>query len=143
MKRMSISLCLSALLLLACVPGSTVKANPQSEKVAKGVMASGGATSVSGETGDKSVNNSAGEVEIVMLKYKFVPQVLEIKAGQTVRWINKEKRQYHSIWFEQLGEVESDYLFPDETFQKTFNKPGEYPYRCGPHEEMIGKIIVR
>jgi len=86
---------------------------------------------------------ASGEVEITMLKYKFIPEVMEIKAGQTVRWVNKEKRQYHSVWFEQLGEAESDYLFPDESFQKTFNKPGKYPYRCGPHEEMTGIIIVR
>lgn len=82
-------------------------------------------------------------VEVSMLKFKFIPQVLEIKAGQTVQWVNKEKRQYHSVWFEKLGEAESEYLFPDDTWSKKFNKPGIYEYLCGPHPEMIGKIIVK
>ena len=81
--------------------------------------------------------------EVTILKYKFIPQVLEISKGQTVRWINKEKRQYHSVWFEKSGDEESDYLFPDDSLEKTFKKPGEYEYRCGPHPEMIAKIIVK
>ena len=82
-------------------------------------------------------------VEVTILKYKFIPQVLEISKGQTVRWVNKEKRQYHSVWFEKGGEEESVYLFPDDILEKSFDKPGEYEYRCGPHPEMIGKIIVK
>lgn len=86
---------------------------------------------------------TAAVVEVTMLKYQFIPQVLEIKAGQTVRWINQEKRQYHSVWFEKYGEEESDYLFPEDVLNKKFDEPGEYEYRCGPHPKMIGKIIVR
>ena len=81
-------------------------------------------------------------IEVTMLKFEFIPKSLRIKAGQTVRWVNKEKRQYHSVWFEQQGEQESDYLFPDDSLNKVFNTPGTYPYRCGPHPEMIGTIIV-
>lgn len=81
-------------------------------------------------------------IEVTMIKFEFMPKVLHIKAGQTVRWINKEKRQYHSVWFEQQGEEESDYLFPDDSLNKVFKTPGTYPYRCGPHPEMIGTILV-
>ena len=82
-------------------------------------------------------------VDITILKYKFIPEVLEIKKGQTIRWTNIEKRQYHSVWFEKNAEKESDYLFPGDMLQKTFDQSGEFEYRCGPHPEMIGKIIVR
>lgn len=81
-------------------------------------------------------------VEVTMLKYKFVPAVLEIKSGQTVRWINKEKRQYHSIWFDKQAEEESDYLFPADFLEKKFTQPGKFEYRCGPHSEMTGIVIV-
>lgn len=81
--------------------------------------------------------------QVVMKKYKFIPQVLEVKVGQTINWVNQEKRQYHSVWFEQKGEDESEYLFPGDSLEKKFSEPGEYEYRCGPHPEMIGKIIVR
>lgn len=81
-------------------------------------------------------------VEVKIKKYKFEPQTVTVKQGTTVRWINEEKRQYHSVWFEQAGEEEPDYFFPEESTDKTFNKPGKYPYRCGPHEKMKGMVIV-
>ena len=85
----------------------------------------------------------ANEVIIVEIKkFKFIPQHITIKPGTTVRWINREKRQYHSVWFESSGEPEPDYFFPDESFKKTFNKTGAFPYRCGPHPEMTGSVKV-
>ncbi|MES9904475.1 MAG: plastocyanin/azurin family copper-binding protein [Sedimenticola sp.] len=33
-------------------------------------------------------------------------------------------------------------MFPDETYLRTFNKPGNFPYRCGPHPEMTGIVTV-
>jgi plastocyanin len=82
-------------------------------------------------------------IVISIYKYKYIPEVLEIKVGQTVRWVNDEKRQYHSVWFEENGEKESVYLFPKEYLDKTFDTAGVYNYRCGPHPEMIAKIIVK
>lgn len=69
-------------------------------------------------------------------------QPLTIKAGTTVKWVNMEKRQYHSVWFEAEGFAEAEYIFPEESWERTFDKPGTYPYRCEPHEDMIGTIIV-
>ncbi len=65
-----------------------------------------------------------------------------VKVGDTVKWLDVEKRQYHSVWFEAEGFEEADYIFPEETWERTFNKPGTYPYRCEPHEDMFGTIIV-
>ncbi len=81
-------------------------------------------------------------VEVKIKNHKFEPQTITVKRGTTVRWINEEKRQYHSVWFEQAGDEEPDYFFPEESTDKTFNKPGKYPYRCGPHEKMKGMVIV-
>lgn len=89
-----------------------------------------------------SQNDKAAPIVVSIYKFKYIPEVLEIKSGQTVRWINDEKRQYHSVWFEENGEQESVYLFPKEYLDKKFDTPGEYNYRCGPHPEMIAKIIV-
>lgn len=75
-------------------------------------------------------------------KYTFVPAELTVPVGATVRWQNDEKRTSHSIWFEREGVAESPRLFPGETFERTFTAPGRYDYRCGPHEEMHGVIIV-
>ena len=83
------------------------------------------------------------ELLIVIKDYKFIPREITIKQGQTLRWENREKRQYHSVWFEALGEAEpEDYLFPEDTYERMFPTPGTYPYRCGPHPEMLGSVTV-
>ncbi len=83
------------------------------------------------------------DAEVKILKFKFIPQEITIKAGDTIRWTNMEKRQYHSVWFEQAGDPEADYIFPDETYQRSFPEPGTFPYRCGPHPEMTGLVHVK
>ena len=85
-----------------------------------------------------SINKRTIEIK----KFAFVPAKLTVPLGTTVRWINAEKRQYHSVWFESLDKEEADYFFPDETYERTFNKAGTYHYRCGPHERMKGTVIV-
>lgn len=86
---------------------------------------------------------SAGEVaEVGIEKMQFVPQLIKVKPGATVKWVNHEKRNNHSILFEKEGLPESDRLFPGESWQRTFEKPGAYPYICGPHPEMTGVVEV-
>lgn len=87
---------------------------------------------------------AAGDNQLVVIKnFKFIPQEITIKRGQKIVWENQEKRQYHSVWFEALGEVEpEDYLFAGDTYQRDFKKVGNFPYRCGPHPEMTGIVHV-
>jgi plastocyanin len=80
--------------------------------------------------------------EVSIIKMQFEPQKITVKVGTTVKWINKEKRNNHSIFFEKEGLPESDRLFQDETWQRTFDKPGVYPYICGPHPHMTGEVVV-
>lgn len=85
----------------------------------------------------------AGEVvEVSIEKMKFVPQQVKIKPGATVKWVNNEKRNNHSVWFQNENLPESERFFPGESWQRTFDKPGVYPYVCGPHPEMTGVVEV-
>ena len=86
----------------------------------------------------------ADDVTIVEIKkFKFNPQIITVKPGTTIRWVNNEKRQYHSVWFEKLGEPEPEYFFPEEFYERKFDKPGSFPYRCGPHPKMTGIVNVK
>ena len=91
-----------------------------------------------------SLGAVAGEdAGLVTIKdFKFVPQEITIKRGETVRWENREKRQYHSVWFEASGDPEADYFFPEESYERTFDSAGSFPYRCGPHPRMTGTVHV-
>ena len=83
------------------------------------------------------------ENQLVIIKnYQFIPQEITIKRGQTLRWENREKRQYHSVWFEAQGEPQPDYFFPEESYEREFKQVGSFPYRCGPHPEMTGVVHV-
>lgn len=88
-------------------------------------------------------NANAETVEVSIKKMLFVPETITVNVGDVVRWVNNERRQYHSVWFEALGEPEADYFFPGEFFERQFLQAGSYPYRCGPHPEMIGTVIVK
>lgn len=72
---------------------------------------------------------------------RFVPAELRIKAGDTVTWINREKRTSHSIVFKHSGE-ESERFFPGESWSRLFAEAGTIPYICGPHPEMGGLVVV-
>lgn len=85
----------------------------------------------------------AAEVEVIIQKFKFIPAEITIHKGDKIIWVNKEKRQYHSVWFEQAGDPEPDYFFPDETYSRQFKQTGKFPYRCGPHPEMTGTVFVK
>jgi plastocyanin len=85
---------------------------------------------------------AAETVEVVIQDYKFIPAQLTIKAGTTVKWTNAEKRTTHSVLFGGAGGLESERMFPGESWQRTFDTPGNYPYGCGPHPEMKGQIDV-
>lgn len=85
---------------------------------------------------------AAGTVEVRIERYAYVPPTVTIKAGDTVRWVNAEKRTSHSVLFTGPGGMESDRMFEGEQWERRFDRPGRYPYTCGPHPEMKGLVIV-
>ncbi|MBL8420870.1 MAG: cupredoxin domain-containing protein [Dechloromonas sp.] len=81
-------------------------------------------------------------VEVSIEKYAYTPAEVTIRVGDTVKWINREKRTSHSVVFPQEGGRESERMFPDESWPREFTQAGRYPYTCGPHPEMKGVVIV-
>ena len=115
-----------ALLVLVsfCAPGA----------FASGVLAGDGI-----QPGSATTRQTA---EVTIQDSRFTPTEIRIKAGDTVKWINREKRTSHSVLFPAENGLESERLFPQEQWQRRFTQPGSYSYRCGPHEEMKGLVVV-
>jgi plastocyanin len=89
-----------------------------------------------------SAHPANGLVEVRAADSKFTPERVEVRVGTTVRWINADKRTSHSvIWLGPAG-FESERFFPGESYERKFEKPGAYPYGCGPHPEMRGVVVV-
>ena len=81
-------------------------------------------------------------VSVDIQGYKYVPDEVKIRVGDTVKWTNREKRTSHSVLFPAENGLESERLFPDESWERRFTKPGRYDYTCTPHPEMKGVVIV-
>ncbi|WP_198673149.1 cupredoxin domain-containing protein [Simplicispira lacusdiani] len=81
-------------------------------------------------------------VEVAIQNYRFEPAEVRVRVGDTVRWTNQEKRTSHSVLFSPEQGGESERFFPQESWQRRFDAPGQYPYSCGPHPEMKGVVVV-
>ncbi|MBI5929614.1 MAG: cytochrome P460 family protein [Chloroflexi bacterium] len=103
------------------------------------------------------VSPPVGENEISIYLYAFHEDVLEVKVGTTVTWVNNDEASHKVVAavIDDQGKVvaANEPLFespalasvnaqPGASFSFTFDKPGEYLYLCTTHANEIGKIIV-
>lgn len=82
----------------------------------------------------------AGADRIETLNYQFAPQVLRVKAGETVAFVNYDAVP-HDIKAAD-GSFESGNLPTQGRYFTTFDRPGEVAYFCAIHLEMRGRIVV-
>ena len=155
MTTLAGALVLPALVLaLAGCTGSQPSQAPSSDGTSQDQPADADPT----ETADEEDASAAEEVIAVGLK--FEPADLTVKAGTTVRWTNGEAIS-HTVTSGAWGEVNeesglrgtqtADGMFDHalapmgsdgDTFEFTFDEPGEYQYYCKPHLGMFGTITV-
>ena len=73
--------------------------------------------------------------------FAFAPQVLTVKPGTTVTWINGDEDP-HTVTATDKS-FHSAALDMRDKFSVTFTKAGQYGYFCALHPHMTAKIIVR
>ncbi len=73
--------------------------------------------------------------------FKFMPQILTVKAGSTVTWTNKDDVPHTVV--STAHKFRSSVLDSDGKFSFTFHDPGTYEYFCSVHPHMTGKVIVQ
>ena len=79
--------------------------------------------------------------QISIENFTFSPQMLNVPVGATVTWINRDDVPHTIVGAGKR--FKSAALDTDDKFSFTFTTAGEYPYFCGIHTHMIGKIIVK
>ena len=91
-----------------------------------------------GGSGDSS--KPVATTEVTMAKsYRFDPQTIQIKAGQTVTWTNDDNFT-HTV---RVDGREDHTVDRGESFSITFDKAGTYHYVCTLHiQNMDGEVIV-
>lgn len=104
--------------------------------------------------GGDDESDSATATEVVIELVAFAPEQLEVEAGTTVTWQQRDIGDHTvtSGTVEQGSsgvtqvpddEFDSGLLSTDATFRHTFEEPGTYPYFCELHPAtMRGEIRV-
>ena len=72
---------------------------------------------------------------------KFVPERVEVAAGDTIVWTNKDFVP-HTVTA-QAAKLESGELAEGKSFRFVAKKKGEMPYICRLHPVMKGTVIVK
>jgi plastocyanin len=78
--------------------------------------------------------------EVAMAKsYRFDPKTIEVEAGQTVTWTNRDNFT-HTV---QVDGREDHKVEQGKSVRITFDTPGTYHYVCTLHSrDMDGEVIV-
>jgi plastocyanin len=94
---------------------------------------------------------SAGERAVVMDEQAFSPQVMTIRVGDRVTWMNHDKLEHfltssgpvsRSIATE-VGDLEfHQRMIPGSDYAHSFKEAGVYGYFCAIHMGMWGTIVV-
>lgn len=77
--------------------------------------------------------------QVVIENFKYMPTDLEIKAGDTVEWVNKDSAE-HTVTFED--DVLDEKLAAGGMVRYTFTETGIFSYSCSFHSSMKGTVIV-
>ena len=82
----------------------------------------------------------ADEATVNIDNFAFTPDVLTVKAGTTVTFVNHDDIPHLVVASD--GKYRSKALDTNDKFSIAFDKPGDYAYYCGLHPHMKGKIVV-
>jgi plastocyanin len=83
----------------------------------------------------------AATATVIMQNFKFSPQIIAIKTGDTVVWVNKDSVP-HTSQSDGVLLWGSGTIQPGASFRHVFNSPGSYNYSCTIHPTMKGTVVV-
>lgn len=81
---------------------------------------------------------TAGADTVTIKNFSFTPDVLTVKQGAMVTWINQDSAP-HAL---QSDTFQSSTLNQGDIFEFAFNDKGNFDYHCSIHPSMTGKIVV-
>lgn len=78
---------------------------------------------------------------VSLTNYTFSPPNIRVVKGTSVTWVNKDTAPHNIVFDNHMAQSD---ILPAHSgnYSYTFLTPGTYPYHCGLHPEMVGKVIV-
>ena len=80
------------------------------------------------------------QIEVLLDGSGFIPAAYDVPVGATVIWYNDDSVD-HTVTARD-NSFDSGRISPDETFEYTFDQPGEVEYYCTIHPSTVGKITI-
>ncbi len=81
---------------------------------------------------------------VTIKDFKFEPETVTIKAGETVTWVNEDRRE-HQVMSGAPPVMTDLFMSPKlakgDSWSYTFEEPGEYPYHSMTGS-FLGTVIV-
>ena len=135
MKKKMLSLITLSLALILTV---ALAVSCQSQAPAP-VPPTGGDTPLAPTTGEPEPETPL-QIEVIIQGSTFIPDTQNIPAGALVLWYNDDSID-HTVTARD-NSFDSGRISPNETFEYTFEQPGEVEYYCKIHSSMVGKITI-
>lgn len=92
--------------------------------------------------GGSSPEPASGGTEVSMKDIQFQPGELEVKAGDTVTWVNDDSVG-HDVTADNFSSGDPGGLQGGDTYEHTFDKAGTFDYVCKVHPGMEGTVTVK
>ncbi|MZH02697.1 MAG: hypothetical protein F3745_04660 [Nitrospinae bacterium] len=90
-----------------------------------------------------SIEGWAEKVEVKIIKSTFIPAVIKIEKGDTVRWVNTEEL-LHTVTSGKApvsdGKFNASYV--KKEFEVTFDEAGFYDYYCELHPAIMRGVVI-
>jgi len=77
---------------------------------------------------------------VIMEETRFEPEVLTVRPGDTVVWINRDPFPHTAT--ARSGSFDSGSIGPGKSWKYRPGKPGVFPYFCAFHPTMTGTLRV-
>lgn len=107
-----------------------------------GARPGGGGGGLPGPTPGPSVAPSAQVV--VVQNFQFSPATVTVAPGTVVTWRFMDAVAHTATSASASSEQwDSGLLASGQTYSRTFNMAGTFPYYCQPHPFMTGTVVVR
>ena len=95
------------------------------------------------EKNDENEENSHHEEKIVIYSTTFVPELIEIKKGDTISWVNFKRPKGPSVLVSEDGLWENKSINYGKIFSYTFEKTGTYTFSLESMPETKATVIVK
>jgi len=89
----------------------------------------------------QGATSTPDHVEASIDNFSFAPGTLNVRAGTTITWTNKDDIPHTVVSNDKL--FASPVLDTDGKFSYTFQKAGSFGYYCSIHPKMTGKVVVK